>query len=799
MLNDLKIALRSLRRSPGLTAAALITLALGIGATTAVFSVVDAVLLRALPYHDEERLMRVYATKPTQQVERSGLSGADFVDLRERVDSFEHLGAYRWFGLALGAERPRELSVVMVTPGLIGAMSTPVHGRTFLPEEGVPGQSNVLVSSWQFFQNELGGDPARIGSELILDGEPYEVVGVVGPEFALPASSVEIWIPWAFDPAQQDRDARWWSTVAKLAPGVSLERAQAEVSRVAASLEEEFPDSNEGWGVTLVPLREQMLGHVRPALTSLMLAVGLVLLIACANVANLLLARGMARQGELAVRTSLGAGRGRLLRQLLTESLVLAVLGGALGVLLARVAVAALVATAPEGLPRVAEIGLDGRVLLFALASTLVTGLIFGLLPALRLTGSGVSDAIRDSGRGSEGGRSKARTRAALAVSQLALSLLLLIGAGLMLRSFSSLVDVDPGFSVEERLAVQLFVYGDGYEEPESQRQFFERLFEEIGAVPGVRSVAGVSNLPMGQLGGASLPIRVAGRAEEEDRQVGYRVATRGYFETMGMRLVEGRTFDGGDREGGQPVALLNETAARQYFGEQSPLGERLFVNRSEEPVTIVGVVNDVRFWSMDQDSIPEMYLPFEQNVGGTMSVVVQTQGPPSSVQAAVEDRVWRVDPAQPVWRTVTLETLIEEDTAQSRFYAGLITLFAAVALALAAVGLYGVIAYSVVQRTREIGIRMAIGARREDIVARVLRDGSGMIVVGLVLGLILGFGLAIGFSKALSGLLFEVSPTDPTTFVGVSLVLLAVGLLACVVPALRASRVDPIRALHYE
>ncbi len=804
MMKDLRLALRSLVRSPALTVIAVVTLALGIGATTAVFSVVDGVLVRSLPFLDAERLVRVYASKPSQQIDRAGLAGADFVDFREKVEAFEYLGSWQYFGLSLGEERPRELSTILVTPGMLTELATPLHGRGFLPEEGQPGQSRAVVVSHALFESELGGDPDVVGTELILDGEAYRVVGVMGSDFRFPgASGTEIWAPRAFDPAQLDRRAHWWNATGKLSPGTTLEQAQAEASNLARSLEEQFPDTNEGWGVTIVPLKEQMVGRVRPALTSLLIAVGLVLLIACANVANLLLARGLSRQGELALRASLGASRGRLLRQLLTESVVLALAGGALGVLLARLFLSGLAAAAPVGLPRLSEISLDGRVLLFALGATLSTGIVFGLVPALRLTGKGLAGAIRDGGRGTDrsGGL---RLRGLLAVAQLALSLLLLIGAGLMLRSFLRLVDVDPGFRVEERVAIQLFVYGDRYQEPESQRVFFERLYEEIESVPGVQSVSGVSSLPMGQLGGGGQPIQIEGRAEPEEQQPGVRIASRGYFETMGMQLRAGRFFGDEDRDGGVPVTVINESAARQYFGEEAAVGKRFMVGEASpgeerEPVTVVGVVSDTRFIGMSEDPIPEIYIPFEQSVTGAMSVVVATEGPPAALQTALEDRVWKVDPAQPIWRTVTLETLIREDTAQSRFYARLIMLFAGVALVLAAIGLYGVISYSVAQRTREIGIRMAIGARTGDILGRVLRDGSSMILVGLGLGLLLGLGLTIAFSKLLSGLLFEVSPTDPPTFIGVSLVLVAVGLLACLIPAWRASRVNPIRALHYE
>ena len=798
----LRQTVRSLLKSRSLTLVALLTLTLGIGATTAIVSVVDTLLLRPLPYQDSERLVRVFADKASQQIERTGLAPADFHDFRREVTAFEHLGAYRYFGHSLGAERPRDTASILITAGLLGELATPLHGRTFLEEESVRGNHRVVIASHAFFLKEMGGDPSRVGQSMILDGESHQVVGVMGPDFAFPGAGIEIWGPWVLDDTTEDRNAHWWSSVAKLKPGVSLDQANAELERVAKGLEETYPASNEGWSAHAVPLHEQVLGPVRPALIALLVASLLVLLIACANVANLLLARGLGRQGELALRSSLGASRRNILALLLTESAVLAAVGGVLGVLLAQAAISVLVKFAPGNLPRMHEVALDARILLVALVMTVITAVVSGLLPALRLTGKQLQSAMKSAGRNASAGSGRSRVRAGLAVSQLALSVLLLIGAGLMLRSFLSLVNNDPGFESENRAAVQLFVYGEKYPEPETQRVFYSQLTETLAAIPGVVSVGGTSSLPMGQLGGGSRPVRVDGRAEPEDRQAGIRDSMPGYFETVGIPLLSGRIFNERDRADGEHVVVLNQRAADQYFPGEDPLGKRLFVGtnaiqESTNPVTVVGVVGDVRFNGMDREPIPQVYFPFEQSITGTQSVVVKTSVPPETLHRAFEEAVWSIDNTQAVWRTVNLDTLIRENTAGSRFYAWLISLFALTALSLAAIGLYGVISYSVAQRGREFGIRMAVGANASRILRDVCLESVRLIGIGLVIGLGLGLALTVVLTQTLSEFLIEVPPTDAVTFAGTAAVLILVGLLASLAPAWRASRVDPTRTLR--
>ncbi len=797
MLQDLRVALRALARTPTLTLLALITIGLGVGAATALWSVVHSVLLSPLAYEESERLVRVFASNPSQSVDRAGMAGGDFVDLANDARSFDHVGAFRWFGVAITEDdRPRELATIMVTPGLLELLGTPLIGRGFLEEEGIPGQDRVAVLSEALFEEEFGGDRGLIGNTVIFDGAPYQVVGVMPRDFVMPAPGIEVWLPWAFEKAGQGRRAHWWNVIARLDEGVALEEGQRELETFAARLEDQYPDTNAGWTALAVPLHETVVGNSRAALVALMLATLGVLLVGCANIANLLLLRGLGRQSEFGIRTALGAGRLRLIRQLLVESGVLALLGGLLGVGIAFSGLRLLIANAPEELPRAQEIALDAPVLLFSLLLTLAVGLLFGLVPALRQSSVEVAPGLAST-RGRLGGGG--RLRAGLVAAQLALSLVLLFGAGLLLRSFQNTLSVDPGFHPEERVAMQLFVYGDRYEDPAQQRSFLERLTEKLGAVPGVRRVGATSVLPLSDIGGGSAPFEIIGRAEPESEQIGMRIATPGFFSTMGIPLQAGRSLDERDRDGTAPVAVINSAAAERFWKDQSPIGERLRFEGAldAEPIEIVGVVGNVRGASLQRDPHPEIYLPFEQNVTGTMTVVVETEGPPDALVRTIEEQVWAVDPNQPIWRTVTLETLIEDDTASSRFLTSLITVFAGLALLIAAVGLYGVISFSVAQRTRELGLRKAIGATTRDLVGLVLRQGGVLIGGGIVLGIAIALVLGRSLEALVAPLLFETQPNDPLTLAVVAVALAALGLLACAVPSWRASRVDAVTALR--
>lgn len=792
--------LRALRRQPMMTLLAILTLGLGIGATTTIFTVVHSVLVKPLPYTDSHRLVSLYAAKTDGVSDLTGLSGADFVDFRRGLEGIDRLDAYRWSGLTLtSGDRPAELATMLVTPGLLAHLSPTHLGRTFTEAEGTPGSGNVVVLSHALWQREFGGDSSLLNQSVQLDNTAYTVVGVMPPGFSFPFAGIDAWAPWVIGESLENRDGRYVAVLGRLAQGVSLEMVDQEARQLAAGLAAEYPDTNQGWTAVVRPLHDEVVGNARPPLLALMIAVVLVLAIACANVANLLLAHGVRRRQEMALRSVLGAGRRRLVRQLLSESLVLAGLGGAFGIALAQAGVALIVRLRPADLPRAEEIAIDPAVLVFALLMTLATGLGFGILPALRTAGHDLAGQIRDGGRGGESGPSGHRLRGAIIVGQITLSVVLLVGAALFVRSFQRLTQVEPGFTWQNRAAVQIFAYGDHLPGPEQQRQFFTRLQEELEALPGVGSAAGINTLPLSPINGGRIPVKVQGRTEPEAVQAGYRVVTPGYFETLDIPSKAGRLLNETDGASASPVALLNETAANLYFPEGNALGALLVGDEDNPPTEIVGVVQDIRHRSLSTEPMPEIYLPFEQNVSGTMSMVIAVDGDAAALLQAMEERVWAVNPLQPIWATLTLESLVDKNMAPQRVHSVLASLFAAVALLLAAIGLYGVLSYSVAQRTREIGLRIAIGARTSEILSMVLRGGTLLVGVGLVAGLVLSGVFVLLFSRLLTPLLFGMEAQDPSSFLLACGLMVLAGFVACLVPAWRACRVDPNRTLRYE
>lgn len=793
LFQDLRFALRMLAKNPAYTVAAVVTLALGLGANIAIFTVVHSVVLAPLPFEDPEDLLRVYSTRASQGIERAGLSTADFYDYREGLESLD-LQVYSWFGLSLSdSERPREITTIRLSAGMLDLLGVePLEGRTFLPEEEVEGNHRVVVLGHGFWQRELGGDPDIVGGTLLLDEEEWTVVGVMPEGFGFPEPGIELWVP-ATRPEEPRREGRYLNAVARLAPGATLDQARAETAALAAVLEQGHPETNEGWGVSLVPLHERVVGDVQPALLALLVAVGLVLLVACANVANLTLSRSVLRHREVAVRSALGAGRWRLARLLLTESTLLSLVGGLVGLALAAWGVEALIAASPAELPRVEEIAIDLPVLSFALGLALLTGPLVGLFPAFQLTRHGIASALRGAGRGTVGERRGSRLRDGLTVAEVALSLMLLLGAGLMLKSFLRLVEVDPGFRADGVAAVQLFVYGERYREPEQQVAFFDRLLEKARALPGVEAAGITTSLPLSVIRGGQVSIRVGDRPEDEGQQAGFRVANPSFFDTLGIPVVRGRVFTEMDREGAPQVALVNQAAADLYFPGESPLDREISLDGGETRRTVVGVLGNVRGEGLEAEPRPEIYLPFRQAVNGSITVVARTAGDPTALVDGLQRQVWEVDPRQPVFRAFRFADLLAESTAQRRFYTALVGLFATLALVLAAVGLYGVISYSVAQRTQELGIRMTLGARAWDVQSLVLVRGVLLVGAGVALGLLGGLALA----RAISGFLYQVPALDPATFSLVSLVLAAVALTACWLPAHRAARLDPVRALR--
>jgi len=794
-IRDFKWAGRSLLRQPVFTATAVFTLILAIGATTAVFSVLYAVLWSPLPFAEPDRLIRISSTNPSEGVERAGISSADFLDFRESLSSFESLHAFRYFGLSIsGVERPAEITTLLITPGLLKTLGvSPIYGRTFLEEEGEPGQNQVILLTHSLWQTRFGGDPALVGQQLLLDGNQFTVVGIAPPGFSYPDEEVQMFSPLVVDPEQARRDRRWMTTIARLKPGVSVEQSRAEVTALAKGLESQFPKTNEGWGAEVRPLLDVVVGDSAPALKAIFGAVLLMLLIACANVANLLLARSVERRREVAVRAALGAGRRRLVRLLLSESVLLAIIGGLGGALLAALGIRLLAIAGPENLPRLTEVRMDGLVFLFAFLASLVTGLVFGALPALQLSRTDLHLVLKDGGDREGSGRAGGRARGLLTVAELALALLLLVGAGLFLKGFLALTSVEPGFEPDHVLATQIFVYGAKYREDEPRRVFFEQLFDEIRGIPGVEAVSAVSSIPLSGIGNGSARVQIVGRAELEPERVGTRSASSGYFEAMGIPLRKGRAFSNQDAAGAPLVAVINETASRRFFGAQDPLTQRFRVDGSEDEATIVGVVGDLRHGGLGEEVAPEIFFPFAQANTGTMTVVTRTATDPRALASLVESKVWRVDPDQPVFRTLVMEDRLNDSVAQPRFYATLIGIFAIVALILACVGLYGVISYAVSQRTREIGIRMALGAQNRDVFGLIIKNGLTLVLIGLGAGL---FG-AFALTRLVRNLLYGVSPTDPATFLWVPVILAAVSLAACYLPARRATAVNPLVALR--
>lgn len=794
-LLDLRHAVRSLAQRPTYTLLGVLTMALGVGAVTAIASVLYGVLLSPLPYPDGDRLVRVHATYEEKGLEESALSPADFFDYEQELASFSSMGAHSYYGLTLDRDgRPREMSTIPVTPRFFATFGVEAaHGRLLGP--GDDPEDNVMVMGYGAWQKEFGGDESLVGKAITIDGEPWTLVGVLPEDFGFPWKGAELYIPalWG-DPAP--RGYRSAYTVGRLAPGVTLEEATAELATVAESLAAEYPDPNAGWSARLEPLKESVVGDAQPALVALFGAVVVLLLIACANVTNLMLARGSNRRHELATRAALGASRGQLIRLMLAESTLMAVVGGAAGLLLAAWGVDLLVAASPAELPRVDQIAIRWPVLAAALGLVLLIGPAVGLLPALQLSRSRVSRALSAQSRSTVDTRGSARLRRTLTVVEVALSLVLLAGAGLMLKSFLKLTQLDPGFNAEQTAAVQLFVYGEKYTEDANVQLFFEELEDRVLALPGVQAAGATTALPMNPIGVQQVELRVDGRAESEPGLTNLRSVTPGYFETLQRRLLAGRLFGPQDRPDGVRTVLLSQTAARRIFGDEDPLGERLRAKGDgEEWATVVGVVADARHEGLEVEAGPEIFYPFAQRTSGSTSLVVRTAGDPATRLDEIQQQVWEVDPGQAVYSAFPLSEAVADARARRAFLAVLVGVFAVLALILAAVGIYGVVSYSVARRHREFALRMALGATGREILRMVLREGS--LLAGL--GVALGLGLSLIVGRFLAALLFEVSANDPPTFGAVCVGMALIALAATFFPARRAVAVAPAESLKGE
>jgi putative ABC transport system permease protein len=805
---DIRFGFRTLLRSPPTSAVALLTLALGIGANTAIFSVVNGVLLEPLPYPDPDALVVVLESNPGLGFPRFSVSPPNFDDWRHQNQVFESMAAISRgrFNLT-GGDRPEAVPGEQVTPELFRVLGVqPVLGRGFLPEEGRPGGPRVAVLSHGLWQRRFGSDRAALHRQILIDGESFTVIGVMPPGFEL-RSQTQIWLPLPWDFTPDSRGGHFLSVLARLKPGVSLEKARTEMKAIAARLEQQYPDSNHGWTTEVRRLHDALVEDVRPALVLLLAAVAFVLLIACANVANLLLARLAAREREIAVRTALGAGRARLVRQMLTESLVLFFVGGVLGLLLAAWATRVMMALYGEGLPRRQAIALDGRVLLFTLLLSLVTGLVFGLVPALSATSGGLFGALKEGGRAVAGGARGRLLRNLLVVGEVAVALVLLVGAGLLLRSFARLRAVDPGFHPQGVLTAEITLPDQKYEPAERQIAFTRELLDRLRAIPGVQSADTVFPLPLGG-NGFVLAFAVQGRpdtsSQDSSLHANIRLVTPDFFRTLGIRLLQGRAFTSHDDPQSVPVIVVNKTMADRIWPGESPIGKRITFGDTQKPdvqwMEVVGVVADIHHRTLDQDPGSEVYWPQLQNpVGGQLSIVLKTAGEPTKLAGAVRAAVRAVDSDLPVDRVRPLESVVAEALAGSRFQTVLLGIFAGAALLLAAIGVYGVISYSVAQRTHEIGIRMALGARRPEVLGLVIRQGMALVLAGVGLGLALAVLLLAWLSERLAKFIYGGSAFDPLPLIAVPLVLLAVALLANWLPARRATRVDPLVALRSE
>ena len=809
LIKDIRYALRGLLKRPGFTAIVVLTLALGIGTNTAIFSVVNAVLLRPLPYPNPDQLVTIWGRQETRGMvmDRVSTSPQEFVDYRDRNHSFSAVAAYRFAGGDLtGTGDAERILTAKVTAQFFSVLGTqPLRGRSFSIEEDQPGREQVAILSYSVWQHRFGGDENIVGKNLVLDGVNHTVVGVMPSDFQFPNSEVQIWTPMAFGAKELEANGgHYFSLIARTKPGVELHQAQADVASIVAQTQKEHPEQYEevtSWSVSLVGVRDEMVGHHRLVLLILLGVVSFVWLIACLNVANLLLARAASRQHEIAVRAALGAGRFQIIRQSLAETLLLSLAAGAVGLLMGSLGAVLIKVLNPANLPRVNEIQVDQRVLIFTFAISLITGLVFGVIPAMQASRLNLITTLNENVSKIGEGKQRNRLHAWLIIGEVGIAMILLVGAGLLIKSFYKLQQVDLGFNPANVVTMRLSLPMTRYAEPHKVSGFFNELVSRTENLPGVEAVGLVNYLPLKDMS-MELNVHVEGQPENP-ASVELLTSSRNYSSALGLELREGRFFDDRDRDNTTYVAVVNEAFTRIFLPNENALGKRVRIGGLNSPFpwySIVGVIKDVKQQGPDSAAKPELFMPHTQPLLGnvmlqSMSLVLRTGSNPEGSIAGVRAIVRELDPELPVYEVSTMQQLVATSVATRRFNMFMVAIFSALALVLAAIGVYGVMSYTVTARTREIGIRIALGARAVNVLSLVIKDGMKLAVFGLAIGI----GGALALTRLMRTLLFDVTPTDPATFAGVAILLFVVALFACFLPARRASGFDPVNALRHE
>jgi predicted permease len=809
LMFDIRHSLRFLIKSPAFTLIALLTLAIGIGMNVAIFSVFDAVLLRGLPFPDPEKLVAVSSTVQRESLERRPASYPDFLDWQRQNSVFEQIAAYENDSLTLTEGNAEQIQIEMVSANYFQTLGVRAFvGRTFRTEEDrMPAASRVAVISYDFWKSHFGSNPSSVGKTIHLNNQNTSIIGILPKGFYGLDPDTEVWIPFSTYPLFQEtellekRGARWHDVIARLKPGVTIKQAQSAMNAIAKRLEEQYPDSNRNNGVMLIPFQEEVLGDITPAVRILFGAVAFVLLIACANVANLMLVRTAGRQKEFAVRSALGASRKRIIRQLITESALLGMLGGVAGSLLAIWAIHLIKRFSPVNIPAYIQIGIDSRVLFFSMVISFITGLLIGLFSAIHATRNAPQESLKDAAVQSTETRSSKTTRGILVISETALALILLVGAGLMIQSLKQMQQIPIGFKKDHLLTMLLSLPEQKYSEGRSVA-FFKSVNEKVGSLPAVQSETVSSDIPFGGASSAYI-VTMEGTDANRSRRIYAHSVNSNFFATLGIPIINGRSFSDSDTEGAPQSAIVSEELARKFWADQDPVGKRFKIGRDDSThpwITIVGVAANIKQRALINDPLlnpddPDLYFPLAQNPELNLVVVVRTNQKPTLMATLVTKEIQKIDRDIPVFRVTTMDELVSNETARSRFNAFLMSIFAGSALLLACIGLYGVLSYAVTQRTREIGLRIALGAKRSDVFVLVLKQALRWMSFGLIIGL---FGAAV-LSRLLTTQLYQVSPTNPAIYAALSSVLLSVAIFATFIPALRATKVDPILALRYE